>query len=149
MKMIGQLCLIFATFIFVSFFSMNMANGLMYPAIFVSNLSRKKYMDPLTILLISIFLDIYSFAFVGISQSAIAVFYILSSKYRPAFPNFKINAGYLFLFLCCSKLLSFVMVNFLGYGYDISSNGMQIFWALLIYWIYYFSQNIYDGMSNA
>ena len=141
--------MILVSFILIAFFSINFANGLAYSAIFISNLSRKKYIDLLTIFLVSVFWDIYSFAFIGINQITMVIFYILSSRYRPAFPNFKINTGYLFLFLCYAKLLSLIIINFLGYSYDTHSNVMQIFWSLLVYWTYYFSRIIRDGVSDA
>lgn len=124
--------------IVISFLFTGLTEGLMYFGIFVSNFYKKKYIDPLIIFLISIFWDVYSYAFVGISPAQLVVFYFLSRQYRPAFQSFKINTGRLFLFLCCAKLLSFMLVSFLGYNYDVCSNGIQIFYALLIHSIYRF-----------
>ncbi|MDR0580662.1 MAG: hypothetical protein LBG04_00915 [Holosporaceae bacterium] len=137
MKKINQSKLIIF-FIVTSFFFAGLAEGLMYFGIFISNFYKKKYIDPLVIFLISIFWDAYSYAFVGISLAQLAIFYLLSRKYRIAFQSFKINTGFLFLFLCCAKLFSFMLVSFLGYSYDIHSNGIQIFYALSIHLIYYF-----------
>jgi hypothetical protein len=139
---------VFVFFLLVYLFFTNLAFGAMFSLIFVSNFCRKKYINYPTIFLISIFWDIYSSAFVGISCVTFAIFYFLTHKCKLAFQNFKINIGYLFLFLCCSKLLMFILINFLGYNYDILSHCTQISWSLLIYAVYYFTcvavKDIYD-----
>jgi hypothetical protein len=137
MKKANRLKLTLIFLIITSFFFTGLAEGLMYFVVFASNFYKKKC-DPLIIFPISVFWDVYSYSFVGISLAQLMIFYFFSRKYRPAFQNFKINTGCLFLFLCCTKLLSFVLVSFLGYGYDVRSNGMQIFYTLLIHSIYYF-----------
>jgi cell shape-determining protein MreD len=149
MKRIGRQGLIFVFFVTLYSSFANFANGLMYFGIFISNFSRKKYVNYSTVFLISIFWDIYSFAFIGISSILLATFYFLSSRFSPVFQHFKLNMGYLFLFLCCTKLFSFILINFLGYHYDVFSHWTQIFWAMLVYAAYYFLKTIYESVYYA
>jgi hypothetical protein len=141
MKKTNQSKLILIFFIITSFLFTGLTEGLMYFETFVSNFYKKKYNSSI-VFLISIFWDIYSYAFVGISLVQLAVFYFLSRRYRIVFQSFKINTGYLFLFLCCAKLFSFMLVSFLGYSYDVRLNSVQIFYVLLIHSIYCFFRAI-------
>jgi hypothetical protein len=140
--------LTFAFFAIISLFSVNFAHGLIYCLVFASAISRKKYVKQLDVFLASMFVDVYSHAFVGITFVSVVLFFLVARKYRMAFRNFQISIGYLFVALCFCKLLTFLAVSLLGYNFDIRSNFMQILWALLIYTIYYFKMIAREDSSH-
>ncbi|MDR1334136.1 MAG: hypothetical protein LBJ71_02875 [Holosporaceae bacterium] len=138
LKKIWQHAFIFVFFAATSLFSINFAHGLIYCVVFATIISRKKYVELLDVFLASLFLDIYSQAFVGVTFISVVLFYLIARKYRMAFRNFQISMGYFFMALCSCKLFAFLLVNLLGYSFDVRSNFIQVLWALLIYTIYYF-----------
>jgi hypothetical protein len=128
--------IIFVFFAIISVISINFATGLMYCAIFIPNIFKKT--SNYTIFFISLFLDIYSFAFIGITFASAIIFYLLSSKIKFALQSFIIKFGYFLLFLCFCKIIIFLFISLLGYQFDISSHISQISFALLSYTIYHF-----------
>jgi hypothetical protein len=128
--------IIFVFWIIMSIISVNFASGLIYCTIFVPYILKK--INNYTIFCISLFLDIYSFAFVGTTFVSVIIFYLLSSKFKIFFQDFSIKFGYLFLFLCFCKIIIFLLINLCGYYLDVSSHIAQILFALLGYTIYHF-----------
>jgi hypothetical protein len=138
MKRIGFQGLIFIFFIFTAFLSVNFAHGLLYSMIFTPEFSRK--INYWTVFFISLFLDVYSFAFVGITSIATVILYIFARRFRSAFQNFGISFGYFFLSLVSCKIALFSLINLLGYNFNMHSNLTQMSWALLVHTICYFMQ---------
>jgi hypothetical protein len=65
---------------------------------------------------------------------------MLSSKITSTLQNFTVNVGYFFVFLCFCKIIAFVLINSMGYTFDMSAHSMQILFALLTYTIHYFCE---------
>lgn len=152
MSALNEICskvFVFTFFMVVFIFSANFANGLMYCAIFAVTILQKKYVGMLDVFIISIFWDIYSCSFIGITFVSAIAFFAITKKYRMTFRNFPNSIGYLLMSLCFSKSVVFALVNLIGYRFDINSNFMQILFALLIYTVYYFRVIMLEENSDA
>jgi len=132
--------LIFAIFVVVACISANLAYGLIYGLVFICVVVRKQYVYPVTVFLTSLFLDMCSFSFVGITALPLLVFYLLVDKYKTFLQNFKISMASLLAFLCACKFVSFVLVSMLGYSFDVVSHLKQVVAAVWIYVVYCFIQ---------
>jgi uncharacterized membrane protein YvlD (DUF360 family) len=104
----------------------------MYCTIFIAITSRKK-ISPADIFIVSVFIDIYSCAFVGITFISATIFFIITRKFRALLQNFYINVWYLFISLCCCKFIIFLLISLMKYSFDIRSNFVQILWTSAIY----------------
>jgi hypothetical protein len=120
----------------------------MYCSAFIVDISGKKYVHLTTLLAISLFVDIYSFAFVGATFIPVVIARVLARRFKLIFRSFLSGVGYFLLSLSFCKFVAFALVSLIGRHFHMLSHFMQIIWSLFIYAIYNFSQALEEVVDS-
>ncbi len=132
-------------------FSTNFADSVCYVFIFISVLSLKVNLEVTDIGILSIFADVFSHRFIGISFVAYVSVYLLTIKYRTALRNFhsRERIYYFLLILCCMKFVVFSFVILMGGKFNFVEHLMQIVYSIALITGYYICCDIRKRMSHA
>jgi cell shape-determining protein MreD len=143
-RIISSLITLFS-FVSLSFISVHGAICVFYCFVFASDIGERDDEKFFTIFVMSLFLDIYTSGFIGMSFMSIIIILIIESTFRTILRNISIflRTCYFFLVLCISKTVSFVIIFISGNQIDLLEHISQIFLAAATFCAYHLVKNVF------
>jgi hypothetical protein len=140
---------IFFSFVILFFVSISFAECLLYCYIFT--LYGENSAKSAIIFAISLFFDIYTAQFIGVSFLTFMVIPLINSELRSTLlyvsDIFKIY--YFFLLLCFCKLVSFAVAIIFNKGFDFYGHISRVFLTIAVFCVYCFVKNILPKMKRS